>query len=126
MAIQRMRSAVAILLFCSVLAGCIPARFLENPGVSGKVVSADSGAPIADATVRLELKNTGHATGPAILSTVTDSSGAFEIAPRKKWGIMILAADYFPMTDHVEISADGYRPRRWTFTGLSPVARAAP
>ncbi|HKE96973.1 MAG TPA: hypothetical protein VKB34_21880 [Povalibacter sp.] len=52
---------------------------------------------------------------------MTDSSGAFEIAPHKKWSVIILGADYFPMVDRLEISVDGYETTKadvhWSATG---------
>jgi hypothetical protein len=109
-----------------VLAGCMPARLLESPGVTGTVVEADGARPVPGATVRLVVKFTGSGKGTSEHSTTTDASGSFSIAPQKVWSVLIAGADYFPRQDTLEVMAPGYgggkATVRWSVTGKSSVS----
>jgi hypothetical protein len=112
--------AIAASLF--LLAGCMPFRFVDTPGITGTVVGENSEQPIADATVELDLKHSGYSAEPIQLGATTDASGMFEIAPHRKWGVMLAAGEYaLPRLDTVRVSAPGFEmvtiELRWTVVG---------
>jgi hypothetical protein len=121
-----MKAVLAILLSVSLLSGCIPARLLDTPGISGTVVDAERGQPISGATVQLTIQWSGLGRSSTQQSTVTTDTGAFAIAPRKKWSVLIAGADYFPMHDSFEVVAPGYKVATasidWSVTGRSTVS----
>jgi hypothetical protein len=109
----------------ATLAGCIPARLLESPGVTGTVVDSVGMRPVPGAQVRLAVKSSVSGKGGMEQSATTDESGNFSIAPKKVWSFLIAGADYFPLQDTLDVTAPGYDSAnavvRWSVTGKSSV-----
>jgi hypothetical protein len=118
------RSFPVIAVSSFLLAGCIPFRFVDTPGITGTVVGVDHEQPIAGATVQLDLKHSGYSAEPIQMGATTDASGMFEIAPHRIWSVMLAGGEYaLPRLDKVRVSAPGFSVAtidlRWSVVGKS-------
>ena len=79
----------------AITASCFPYPYVERPGTFGTVIDAETGAPIADATVTLNMHwrdgSVYHST-----STTTDTKGRFEFAPHYVWGPFVVTQELSP------------------------------
>lgn len=92
-----------------LLVGCWPARFTERPGITGTVISAADGSPVAGASVRLILPpNSQEST----FTVTTGREGRFEVEPVGRWGMYVVLGEGWPLQGSVEIEAPGFKPRR--------------
>ncbi len=103
-----------------LLAGCWPARLVEQPGIIGAVVSAADGKPVADATVLL---GRGVGIRDPRFEVVTGRNGTFQFAPIHSWGLYSPLGDYFYVHGVVEVDAAGFEVARLDM-GWPPTGRA--
>jgi hypothetical protein len=105
-------------VIAALLAGCWPARFAEQPGVIGAVVSAVDGKPVAGASVRLIAPLLESEPLPKV---ITDREGRFQIEPLYHWGIYSFLGEGWPVQGRLEIDAAGFASGRlelsWPQTG---------
>lgn len=104
------------ILLCS---GCIayPHNFTERPGISGVVVDEKTKAALVDVRVDLgqviyhydEVVGKSYTETNKIISTSTLNDGSFKINPLKKWGLLIIPADYFGHTYCVSAEKSDYQ-----------------
>jgi hypothetical protein len=106
--------AIGVICFASILAGCIPYRFVDVPGFRGTVVSAKDGQPIAGARVSLSMGR-GGGTEKAFGSAPASGDGAFVLKPKRYWGIYVVPMDFIGYFGTVEIAAPGFRTVRIPF-----------
>lgn len=119
-------SGLLVLLLCS---GCFPMNVTRSPGVTGVVVDAGSGAPVAGAEVLVSKATSPIDRGPdpggaptvpaapplsealaaARRPTVTTGpDGRFTIPPEKRWIMVILGSDPAPPAGTVVVRRNGY------------------
>ena len=98
-----------VAMIAVLLSGCWPARFVEQPGVVGTVVSAADGKPVTGALVRLA---TPRVPGKPASGVVTDGNGRFQIEPLHHWGTDSFLGEGWPLQGSVEIDARGFAPGR--------------
>lgn len=94
-----------LLIFLVYSTGCIPFRFTTRPGVSGGVLDQVSEKPIADAAVIIEptIPRGEMAEGKS------GFNGGFQLPPKRRWGILILATDVFPFSFSLSIQHPDYQ-----------------
>lgn len=103
-------SKVVTLLGCtSLLSACVIYQHsvAVNPPIEGNLVSAESGAPIADAGLTLEI-------GSDISRTYkirSDAYGRFAFAAHSDFRLIALLADAPACSTVLSIEAPGYKPR---------------
>ncbi len=109
---------VFVAMIAVLLSGCWPARFAEQPGVVGTVVSAADGKPVAGALVKLA---TPRGSGKPASGVMTDRNGRFQIEPLYHWGANSFLGEGWPVQGSVAIDARGFTPGRlelsWPQTG---------
>ena len=76
-----------------------------RPGVSGTVLDARTGAPVAGAAVSVAPVRGDDPVGTA--TTVTD--GSFRVPPRRHWGVYIVPGDVFALPFTLSVQHDGYQ-----------------
>jgi len=94
-----------VLVVASWTAGCIPMRYTSGPGAKGRVVDANSHAPVADAFVTMT-RSKGAAA-----QTTTAKDGKFRIGSRHRWYLLNLF--------HASTSKPVLQPAVLTITGGS-------
>ncbi len=77
----------AALLLVALVAGCVPAKFVEVPAIRGRVVDAE-GVPVPNATVRV-LK----ADATRVAEVVTGLDGTFHRAEQSRIALQFAGAD---------------------------------
>jgi hypothetical protein len=87
--------------------GCFPMHFVARPGISGTVVDEATSVPIANASVTLEMQAV-QGRMPASTTTTTDATGAFLIAPKRRWGIYVVPMDFMGLVGTAHFRAPGY------------------
>ena len=106
--------AIAALCVASVLAGCVPYRFVDVPGFRGTVVSARDGQAVAGARVSI-LMSRGGAPNKEIGGAVASSDGTFVLEAKRYWGIYVIPMDFIGYFGSVEIAANGFKTTRIPF-----------
>jgi hypothetical protein len=85
-----------------LVAGCVPARYVEVPALRGRVIDAD-GRPIRDATV-----NVASDAGRNIVATMMSRiDGTFTRAEQSEFFLQFAGADHASRTYSVTASAAG-------------------
>jgi osmotically-inducible protein OsmY len=107
--IARQRCVAVAILMTVALTGCWPARFTEEPGVAGTVVSSEDRKPIADAHVTLRWSIGSRESEQSI---DTDARGRFRIRPMYRWGLYSYLGENWPFRGWVDIEAPGFAPQR--------------
>jgi hypothetical protein len=93
-------------LAVAVRNGCVPFRGTKQTGAVGRVLDAQSGAPVAQALV----STSGIWDERWELHGRSSSDGSFRVAPVRQWGILPLIASTYPRRweTAVTISAPGF------------------
>jgi hypothetical protein len=99
-------NACLVVVAAIMLNGCFPMHYTKFPGASGRVIDAETSAPIGNASIKLELNSPAKNDGPK--TTLTDSNGAFSVEPVKRWGIYIVPMDFIGFFGQVSVDAPGY------------------
>ena len=103
------RLAIAVLGCVLVLPGCFPAPLRVAHPVKVTVVDAESGLPIANASVVHIVCDGSRCENATLLRTTTDVDGALSIDGRRQWGVWIAAPHGMPFVrQFTAIWADGY------------------
>lgn len=98
---------IAFASFSILLAGCWPYRYTRLPGISGVVVSASDGTPVAAAQVIL-IAPLWSQEGRRITAR-TDDDGRFDLAAERRWGMLVVMQEPFrPVKCSVEIAAPNF------------------
>ncbi len=112
---------VALIASAALLAGCWPARFVEQPEVRGTVLSAQTHEPIAGA--RVALASTFQPERTSVVTT--DANGNFEIRAVHDWKLYSPLGEGWPVPGLIEVSAKGFVPQQqplaWSMTGRSKI-----
>jgi hypothetical protein len=115
-----MKTLVVVIATAALLPGCWPARFVERPGVSGTVLSAQTQEPIAGARVALA---SNVRPGRINVVVTTDSNGRFKILAIHDWKLYSPFGETWPVPGFIEVSAEGFllqrQPLAWPQTGHS-------
>jgi hypothetical protein len=125
-----MSRVVISLLLASICVGCIPAQFTTLPGLSGKVVDAGAGRPIAGAHVSMYYESWRTTTSspvseatPVAQASASDV-GNVDLKPKTRWAILIAGMDFIQERVRVTVRADGFETasleRGFSETPLSP------
>jgi len=87
--IPLLRSSVQLVACLAVLSvsACIPVQYVRYPGVEGTVVDAQHHSPLKAAVTLKPLL--GNKPLPE-LSTSTDTTGTFRLAPNKSFGLWVV------------------------------------
>ena len=91
----------------TLLCGCVPMRAYDNPTVRVSIVNAETGMPIAGASITN--LNSGDRKP---VSVVTDREGEGLLPPVSHWTVIPINLDPALATNTIEISAPGYRPKQ--------------
>ena len=92
----------------AITASCFPYRHATQPGISGAVVDADSAAPIANASVTLNMRKLDGSVFHSS-ETTTDMKGVFIIAPHYMWALyVVLQEPVRPVLGTLEVQAATY------------------
>lgn len=113
--------AIGVICFASILAGCIPYRFIDVPGFRGTVVSAKVGQAVVGARVSLSMGR-GSTTEKPIGSVQASSAGAFILEPKRYWSIYIVPMDFIGYFGTVEVAASGFKTVRIPFKSAPDAA----
>lgn len=118
-------------LLAILLSGCVPMNVTRSPGVTGVVVDAGSGAPVAGAEVLVSKATApgdqGTAPGGATSAptvpplpdalaaarrptATTGADGRFTIPPEKRWIMVPLGSERPPPSGTVVVRRSGYAP----------------
>ena len=116
-----MRIAFTTLISLSVV-GCFPYRFTERPGLSGRVVSAASLAPVPGAVVRFKVVQADTVLESGELLAAAD--GSFSVRGQTFWGAHGFEMAMGPRrTGTIEVTAQGFeahsRELQWSISGPS-------
>lgn len=111
-----MRLKIPALLSSLSLSACVvyPHSVPVNPPIEGNLVSAESGAPIADAGLTLHIGSDMSRT----YKTRSDTNGRFAFAAHSDFRLIALLADAPACNTALSIEAPGYKPRHCIW--LSP------
>lgn len=106
----------AILGATLLLKACViyPHTVPVNPSVEGNLVSAESGAPIADASVTLRIYSDMSRT----YSTTSDKTGRFAFADHSDYRLIAMLADAPLCATTLTIKASGYKARTCTWGSM--------
>lgn len=93
----------------TVLKACViyPHSVVVNPTIEGNLVSAESGAPIADAGLTLQIGSDMSRT----YKTRSDAHGRFAFAGHSDYRLIAMQADAPPCATTLTITASGYKAR---------------
>jgi hypothetical protein len=94
---------LGIVIVALIASGCFPYHFTDRPGVSGRVIDAETEAPIERADVTLQIKMSDEE-----IAAVSAPDGQFMIPAKQSWGIVIAPFDPLAHIWHVKIQAPGY------------------
>src|ERR1051326_46864 len=109
--LPRIGSMVMAGLLCS---GCFPMRFTTSPGAAGKIVDAQTRAPLSGAEVVVSNSTYPppsaeeafiNRRSPIVLS---DNDGQFSIPAERGWDLFFLPIDAFPPFGLLVVKRDGY------------------
>jgi hypothetical protein len=94
--------------------GCFPYKFTTRPAVAGRVVNAQTSAPIAGAQVeaRSDAANTRHSS-----SSATSSDGRFQFERQTKWGLFIIPMDVWVPGAQLRVDHPDFMPAEKDFPG---------
>lgn len=98
---KRILHLIAFTLLALLLQGCVAWPYRTTPIVTGRVIDADTGKPIAGADVGFQRH--------AAVSTRTREDGTFRLMSDHKWGpAFIIPAEFTPCGGTLQVSAPGY------------------
>ena len=98
------RKVLEICILALVASGCFPYHFTERPGVSSRLVDAETEAPIERADVRLQILQVAEEE----LAAWSGPDGQFIITAKQVWGIVIVPFDPIAHVWRLSIQAAGY------------------
>ena len=107
---------IPALLSSLSLSACViyPHTVPVNPSIEGNLISAESDAPIADASVTLRIYSDMSRT----YSTTSDKTGRFAFADHSDYRLIAMLADA-PLCDTtLTIEATGYKARHCTWGSM--------
>jgi hypothetical protein len=125
-----------VVLLAAASAGCFPVRPAVREARGGAVLDAQTRAPVAGATVRVESYEVktppGCGGGTTLRETMevkTDTSGRWSVPSKHEWTVGMLAADGLPLyLDVYCVFADGYvnevRNPHWSWFERKPSTAA--
>jgi hypothetical protein len=96
------------------LVGCFPYHYTLRPGVTGVVLDARTGSPVANATVAVRSRDFHGQIGEVTLATGAD--GKFHLAPEQRWGIYVVPMDVFGPWVDAAITAPSYETKTFKLT----------
>lgn len=129
----RFAAALLAVVLCS---GCFPMNVTRSPGVTGVVVDAGTGSPVAGAEVlvsKASTAGTGEATGGGTAATTpplsevlaaarrptvtTGADGRFTVPPERRWIMTIGGTPPPPPSGTVVVRRSGYATALREVTG---------
>jgi hypothetical protein len=104
----RIKTSISLLVV--LMSGCCPVMYTKSPGISGRVLYADSNLPVVGVTAQLnELSFDVRIGSPVKTNTIfiaverTDTNGCFRIRAQKGLGIYIVPMDIFPVEYQLQL-----------------------
>ena len=90
----------------AVCSGCVPFRVTKQTGAVGRVLDAQSGTPVSQASVT----TSGVGDKRWELHALSSSSGLFRVEPVNRWGLLPLIASTYPRRWEIliTVSAPGF------------------
>lgn len=107
---------IPALLSSLSLSACViyPHTVPVNPSIEGNLISAESGAPIADADLTLHISSDMSRA----YSTTSDKTGRFAFADHSDYRLIAMLADAPLCATTLTIEASGYKARHCTWGSM--------